>query len=323
MILRRLVLSLLLVSGSAAASPTAGASPPLAVVPSYCQATLTGYRCLIGPFDIAEGEMREVMTGVAAPSEAGFITWGQAKLVDGDGRPVSHHAVHLHHAVWLNPYERDMTCDSYDDGSFPGYERFFATGKEATRFELPRGYGYRWDPQVSQGFTGSAPWWAFTAHLDGMHGASDVYVQFDLGYVPEAKADGFTNVEPVWLDVRNCRSDPVYDVERRRAGAAHKERWTYKMPTSGRFVFLGGHLHDGGLELSLENLTTNKRVYTSRATYGLEGEPWYLTKMSSWSGRPGIQVRHGDKLRLTSVYDGTRSWDDVMGIMVGALVTEP
>ena len=321
MIQWRLALAVLVMAATTTATSAAEAPIP-GVVPSYCLPTGFGYRCLVGPFDIAAGEMHEVITGVAAPSESGYITWGKAELVDGQGRAISHHAVHLHHAVWLNPYERDMTCDSYDGGTFPGYERFFASGKESTKLDLPRGYGYLWDPQVSQPYTGSAPWWAFTAHLDGMHGASDVYVQFDVGYVPESDAADLTNVQPVWLDVRNCSSDPVYDVNKRGRSELHKERWTYKMTTSGRFVFLAGHLHDGGLRLSLENLSTNEHVYTSRATYALEAQPWYLTKMSSWSDGRGIDVDKGDKLRLTSVYDSTRSWNDVMAIMIGALVAD-
>lgn len=317
--LRRSLLSVLLVAATLTGASGAAAMPTPGAVPSYCVKTESGYRCLIGPFDIGAGEMHEVLTGVAAPSDKGYITWGQARLVDGDGEALSHHEVHLHHAVWLNPYEQDMTCDSYDHGRFPGYERFFATGKELTKFEMPRGYGYLWDPQLAQPYTHSAPWWAFTAHLDGMHGASEVYVQFDMGFVPASEAQGMTGIEPVWLDVRNCESDPVYDVPKRDSGT-HKERWTYRMPTGGRFVFLGGHLHDGGLKLKLENSTTGRHLYTSRARYGLEREPWFLTKMSSWAGAPGMKVRKGDKLRLTSIYDANRSWDEVMGIMVGAFV---
>ncbi|MDQ4094669.1 MAG: hypothetical protein M3174_00460, partial [Actinomycetota bacterium] len=255
--LARVAVALLVIT--ALSAPVAVAAMPApGVVPSYCLRNEGGYRCLVGPFEVGAGEMHEIMTGVAAPSETGYITWGQARLVDGDGKPVSHHAVHLHHAVWLNPYEDDMTCDSYDNGSFPGFERFFATGKEATKLALPGGYGYLWDPRASNSLTQSAPWWAFTAHLDGMHGSSDVYVQFDMGFVPASEAGDMTNIEPVWLDVRNCSSDPVYDVPKRQG--LHKERWTYRMLTGGRFVALAGHLHDGGLRLKLDNVTADDHV---------------------------------------------------------------
>ena len=306
-----------------AAAGRGGATPAPGAVPSQCLRTSAGYRCTIGPFDVEADETIEMMTGVAAPSEAGYMTWARAKLVDGSGGAVGSDLVHLHHAVWLNPYEKDMTCDSYDGGLLPGYERFFATGSESTKVDLPSGYGYFWDPQVSQPTTQSAPWWAFVTHLDGMDGASEVFIQVDMGFVPEPEAEGITDVEMAWFDVRNCSSQPVFDV-RKGSGrnGVHRENWTYEMPRGGRFVFLAGHLHDGGLRISLKNLTTGRNVYTSTATYASHHDPRHLTKMSSWSGAPGIKVAAGDKLRLTAVYDSTRARNDVMGIMGAAFVPE-
>jgi hypothetical protein len=304
----------------AGASTSPGwAVPTPGVVPSYCVRTPAGYRCTIGPFDVEPGERLEMMTGVAAPSASGYLTSGRARLVDSSGRPLGHHLVHLHHAVWLNPHERDMTCESYD-GGFPPYERFFATGKELTKMQMPRGYGYRWDPLVGQPYTQSAPWWWLVVHLDGMHGSSDVYIELDLGFVPDSEAKGIVSIKPVWLDVRNCNSEPVYTVRKGSGNnGVNKEKWTFTMPRAGRFVFLAGHLHDGGLRIALDNRTTGRHLYTSRALYGLQDEPWYLTAMTTWSSRRGLAVSDGDVMRLTAAYDSSRSWRDVMGIMVGGL----
>jgi hypothetical protein len=300
----------------------AQAAPPLDYVPSSCAATEGGYRCTVGPFDIADGERIEMMTGVAAPSEAGYITWGQAGLSDAGGRPIEHHMVHLHHAVWLNPYEKDMTCPSYD-GGIPGFERFFASGKELTRIEPPDGYGYLWDPGLSQPYTGSAPWWGLVLHIDGMHGAQDFYVDFDMGFVPKSGATDMIAYRSLWLDVRNCESEPVYSVE---AGSGRRgrnvERWEYVMPEAGRIVALGGHLHDGGLRIGLANRTTKSHIFTSRARYGLESEPWYLTRMTTWVSSDGASVAEGDVLSLRAVYDSRHDWDEVMGIMVGGFVPD-
>ena len=298
----------------------ASATPPPGAVPSYCLERAHGYRCTIGPFDVDAGERLEIMTGIAAPSEAGYITSAKPRLVDGRGRSVAHHMVHLHHAVWLNPYESDLTCDSYD-GGLPDYERFFAAGKELTEVDLPRGYGYRWDPQISQPYTQSSPWWAFVAHLDGMHGSSEVYVQVDFGFVPESEGRRMKTIRPVWLDVRNCLSEPVYTV-RKGSGrrGLHRETWSYRMPIGGRFVFLGGHLHDGGVKLELSR--GRRHLFTSKALYGSHHEPWSLTRMTTDTWSPGLRVKRGERLKLTSVYDTSRTWRDVMGIMLGALVTD-
>ena len=317
--LRALIATSALVATLAPSAPT-GATPPPGAVPSYCLERGSGYRCTIGPFDVDAGERLEIMTGVAAPSEAGYITSARPSLVDGEGKPVAHHMVHLHHAVWLNPYEDDLTCDSYDQG-LPDYERFFAAGKELTNVVMPRGYGYLWDPQISQPYTQSAPWWAFVAHLDGMHGSGEVYVQVDLGFVPEDEAKRMKGIRPVWLDVRNCSSEPVYNIKDKGGPrSVDREAWSYRMPLGGRFVFLGGHLHDGGLKLQLS--AGKRHLFTSRAVYAKQNDPWFLTGMTTDTWSPGLRVKKGTRLKLTSVYDASRPWREVMGIMLGALVVK-
>lgn len=304
---------------AAPAPPVRAVAMPTAV-PSWCERTATGYRCTVGPIPTLPGQTVELMTGVAAPSEAGYLTSAQARLVDSSGEELPHDAVHLHHAVWLNPTRRDLTCDAYD-GGLPNYERFFASGKERTPVQLPEGYGYYWSNAAPQPHTESAPWWGLVVMLDGGHGNLDTFVELDVGFVPEAEADDITAIRPVWLDVRNCSSHPVYDVEEGSGeSGVHRESWTHELALGGRFVFLGGHLHDGGLALELTNATTGEELFTSEAVYDEPEEPWFLTGMTTMSDPAGPVIAAGDQLRLTAVYDSSRDRDNVMGIMLGALV---
>ena len=302
------------------------AIPPSAqAVDAGCTPTAKGYRCLYGPIHVVGGESAFPDTAgypfafADAPGEPGYITSAHATLIDTYGGSVDHHAVHLHHAVWLNPSKGDMTCgEDYPD-------RFFATGKERTKIELPQGYGYYWDNEPWAGPLGTyEPTWLMNYHLDGMHEDHDmdVYLQLDLGFVPSSEAT-LTDVKTVWLDVENC-SDSEFDVPK---GSGERSRsrtqWTYTMPEGGSFVTMAGHLHDYGLRLKLKNLTTGTEVFTSSAQYGKRpGEKWNLTGMTTYSGLPGIAVTAGDELRLTAVYDNTRVRRDVMGIMIGALATD-
>jgi hypothetical protein len=302
-----------LVPAPAGAAPTEG-----------CHRNDRGYVCFYGPFDVPQGAMVEVFEAVEPPPEAGFITSMRATLVDGSGRRIAHHMVHLHHAVWVNPTKQDATCDSFAGAQFD-VDRFFATGKERTKVTMPAGYGYYWNNAAA--FGQPDPFWFLAAHLDGMHGSNETFIRLNLDFVPEAEGAGIVDVKPVWLDVRNCQGDPVYDVPRQPRQRVHKERWSYTMPEAGRFINMGGHLHDGGKRLVLRNETTGSHIYTSKAIYGMRNEPWYLTQMTATSEPQGITVAAGDQLVLTSVYDSTHrlkrfprySWRDVMGIMVGYL----
>ncbi len=273
---------------------------------------------MAGPISVPPGERVELLSGVAAPPEAGYVTSARATLVDADGQQVHHHAVHLHHAVWLNPHQDDLTCDTYEDTA-PNFERFFATGSERTEVVVPDGYGYHWVSPAPQART-DVPDWVLVAMLDGMAGHAEAFIQLDLGYVAEVDADGIVPVRPVWLDVRNCSAHPVFTVEAGSGeGGLHEEVWTYEMPIGGRFVFAGGHLHDGGLQLRLDNATAGTQLFTSEAIHSVPGQPWPLTAMTTFADPDGVPVASGDVLRLTAVYDSSRTWQDVMGIMVAML----
>jgi hypothetical protein len=289
-------------------------APAAHALDGACTETATGYSCLYGPIDVAFGE-NQIMDWVPGVPEAGYITSGRATLVDANNEPLAHHSVHLHHAVFLDPTREDMTCPYYPD-------RFFASGKERTKLELPEGYGYRWSNRPAAGYEQLGPIWLLIAHLDGMHEDSptETWIRFNVGFTPESEAT-LTDVDPVWLDVRNCTdTDPVFTV--RKGSGRHgryRENWEYTMPAGGHFVTMAGHLHDGGIKLVLNNATTGSEVFTSVAGYDEPEEPWYLTSMSAYSGLPGIAVASGDRLRLSAVYDSTHTWRQVMGIMVGFL----
>jgi len=277
-----------------------------------CRRTDAGYTCLYGPIKVPGGGSAQMNSFVEAPPEAGFITSARATVVDVAGAKVPGHLVHLHHAVWLNPSKDDMIC-----AAIPG-DRFFGSGKERTRMQLPAGYGYHWDNRA--GSLGS-PSWFLVSDLMGMHEGIDkkVYIRLNLGFSADPEGTSLVDVQPVWLDVRNCGGSE-FDVAGDGDPRRHKEVWTYTMPKGGRFVGVAGHLHDGGIGLRLRNVTTGAGVFTSDAIYGKRPrQRWYLTGMTSYFGDPGIAISEGDVLKLTAIYNNTRPWPDAMGIMMGAL----
>ena len=314
--------TLLVPAGTGAAKGLAVPEKTHTISPeTKCAATDSGYRCLYGPFPVEYG-MNTYQAGsglpavfVRGPADTGFITSARAAVVNANDRPIGSHAIHMHHAVWLNPAREDITCPG-----FPA-DRFFASGKERTRMDLPPGYGYHWD-QAAGDYPG---YWAMNVHLDGMHPgqSKDVWLRLDMDFTP-GPVDSMTDISPVWLDVDNC-SDSEYDVTRGQdeEGRWKSTRvWRYTMPASGRFVQLAGHLHDGGIALKLFNVTTGERVFTSRALYQNESDPGYLTGMTSFSNDPGIAVSEGDVLELRSTYKSRRTRLGVMGIMLSAFVPD-
>ncbi|MDQ4144637.1 MAG: hypothetical protein M3198_13015 [Actinomycetota bacterium] len=318
MLFKTLALGLSMMTGFL---PAAGGDPVGEPMESErgCHRTASGYTCFYGPFQVGP-EGKEVLKLVQAPNRAGYITDARATLVNRDNDQVPPHMVHLHHAVWVNPIEEDLTC-----AMSPG-ERFFGSGKERTPMRLPDGYGYLWRNQASSEWPyGGRKGWGLTAHLDGMHDMTHggIFIRLRMGFTPESQQT-LERIRPVWLDVNgSCSIDPTFDVPR---GSGEDNRFrisaTRAMPRAGRFIGMSGHLHDGGRRLILRNNTTGEGVFTARARYDDPDHPWFLTRMTSFYDIEGPEVAAGDELELTAVYDSSRRWEDAMGIMLGALVEQ-
>ena len=319
MLVKSLALGLSLVAGLVTSAGGAPARGEPARAEAGCHETSRGYTCFYGPYDVDEDGLAVPPSLVPAPNEEGYITDARAAVVDARSDRISRHVIHLHHAVWVNPVEDDVTC-----AALPG-DRFFASGKERTPMHLPDGIGYHWANEASPDwpYNGNKGW-GMVAHLDSMHQLShdNVYIRLRMGFTPSSE-ETLDEMRPVWIDVNgSCTANPTFDVPKGGSDDRFRLSDRLDMPLSGRFVGMAGHLHDGGLRLRLRNDTTGQRIYTSRARYEDDSYRWFLTTMTSFYDDPGIAVSEGDELELTAVYDSSRRRRDAMGIMLGALVED-
>jgi plastocyanin len=238
-----------------------------------------------------------------------------ADVVDLDGNPVPNAHVMLHHVVFVKVLHPDYTCRAFIgyDGvasPFPA-ERFYAEGEEHMSLALPDGYGY---PNKRTDV------WGLVYMLMNHHAHADtVRVRYHVRY---ATGEDLQAVRPLWLDVRNCEADPIFNVPGTGGPASsYAQHSDFTMPESGRLVAGGAHLHGGGLALELTNRTWNGRLFSSLPTWGGEmplpmmHEPGPMA-MTAFSAAPGVPVRAGDTLRLTATYDNSGPHTRVMGIMI-------
>lgn len=283
----------------------------------------TTYACRYGPVEVKGYEVRqEIVTGIPRPPGAGHITAMDVELVDPDGTPVPIQRLMLHHIAFSNMGRQDATCPNFElwdtKTVIPGTpERFYAAGEERAKLALPPGYGYNLDS--------SSPWlmaWMFMNH----RGVTDNAI-IEYHVTVDTSAD-VADATPYWLDVRNCSADPVYNVPGNGgAGATDKQSATWTVPTSGRILGGGGHVHGGGESLVVTQPDCGDReLGRSEPTWGLPSNAFYHVKpvlhepgpisMSYWGSLKGIPVTAGEQLKLTSTYDNTRPHTRVMGIMV-------
>lgn len=295
------------VSGAATADP---AAPPAEVdtAPSRPAETVTTVR--VGPFVLPPApagtvpHVNRVLPDIPKPCADCYITAIEPRLVNADGsRADMAEGVMLHHLVIAEAGRADVTCGRTDGIGAMG-RRLFASGDERTPITLPDGFGFKVTPGQ----------WVGIAELMN-HGSVPQIVYFDavVHHVP-ASTPGMKPVTPVWLDVNNCLTSE-YAVPAGKSATP----WSWASTLTGRIVAAGGHVHAGGVGLTLDNATLRQPICGSAATYGSGAFEGMVTSMSTCSWDSLGTLRAGDTLTMTSLYDAAQAMNDVMGIMLLAV----
>jgi hypothetical protein len=256
---------------------------------------------------------------VQKPCTNCYVTSMQADLVYEDGRRAGYSTnAQLHHMVLANwSWGRsDATCNvgfPFPLGLIFG-QRFFASGDERTRIHFPAGYGYRVDAFDT---------WNLIYELAGMTAdPQNVYIKMSYDYVP-ASTPGMKNVEPIWFDVAQCGFSEIS-----RPAGPSQASWTWNVNRPGQIVAIGGHIHDGGINIAIRNDTTGQLICDSRAGYG--ESPLYIDHhgtghISSMSAciREGVAtVANGQRVTETAYYDMPEAVDDQMGITMAFVASQ-
>ena len=295
----------------------------------------------IGPFTVKPGQNDIGYAPIVErPQVDGYITRIRPDLTYLDGKVPGVDVIHLHHGVWLNLSRSDATA--------PGLpERFFGTGEEKTRVNLPRGYGYPLRTSDS----------LILNHM--IHNLTPVptrvYMVYEIEFVPARSraARGMRPVRPVWMDVQNGSAYPVFNVPKGGGsggtytypddagnpygGGPKLNEWVVDRP--GVLVSTAGHLHPGGLHTDLYLRRRGARVrparcgaratarararclrlaprgrgdtvhlFRSRARY-FEPAGAVSWDVSMTASRPDwrVKLRKGDVLAVKATYDSSRA----------------
>jgi plastocyanin len=277
------------------------------------------YECNVPTGTIGGYEVRQWYAIVpnplkGTPYSAADITHMETDVVDDStGAQVPIQRLMLHHIVFININRQDATCAGQGYVGFDGRkdfgntfapQRFYAAGEERAKMSLPPGYGY--ESKASDG-------WAVVAMVMNHKSTADhAFIHYEVTVDP---TNNLTPVTPYWLDVRNCRADPIYNVpgvapkvkkaKKSKKGKGHKasvaskhkkskgkkhskkrkqaagdpttdETADYTWPESGYLVAGAGHVHGGAIGIKLtEPSCGNRQVAESDPTWGLPDNPFY------------------------------------------------
>jgi len=255
-----------------------------------------------GPFTLGPGEDAQgsPSSGMPRPSGSFGLKSARFDVVDENGTPVSVHDVHLHHIV--------MTTSAREDRLCPGRpERFMGAGMERTPIAIWGPYAY---------LVGANDRWGSLYHLmnETPPGTPEktVYIQYTLEYQPGANATNSRPVAAYFQDVTGCGGS-TYDVPGNGGpGSVHTRSRSWTAPDDGLAIYTGGHLHEGGIDISLKDGTTGTNFCTGKASY--HENPRHLSAINPCLLHNKVVAGHD--FTVTARYDNSEPLQDVMGIML-------
>jgi hypothetical protein len=231
----------------------------------------------------------------------GWLLSYSPRLVDGNGNAVPGRI--LHHTAFWNENRADFLCPNKE-------EHIFGAGGEMTNWAEIPGYGYR----VQMGDTIRVE---TMVHNPTATSYENAYLEVSISYQEASSGAKIKSVYPTWMDVKSC-GNSGYDLP---AGKTEKTG-TVAVKYSGVLLGVGGHMHDYGKQLVLEDATRKETVATLDAKVDHRGE---LLSMPTvlFLDRGGYKFSAGDVLKISATYDNTTGKllrDGAMGIVVGYFV---
>ena len=232
----------------------------------------------------------------------GWLLAYHPKLVDAAGNAVP--GTLLHHTAFWNENRADFLCPNKE-------EHIFGAGSEMTDWAEVPGYGYhvQKDDRIRIETMVYNP--TATSY-------ENVYLDVVIPYQDSAEnGQPRKNVYPAWMDVKSC-GNSSYDVPAGRSDKSGKVAVKY----DGVLLGVGGHLHDYGREIVLEDTTRKETVATLDAKVNERGQLESVpVKLFVQEG--GFKFSAGDVLKTSATYDnptGKSLHDGAMGIAVGYFV---
>jgi len=216
----------------------------------------------------------------------------------------------LHHVAFWNTSRSDFLCPNKE-------EHLFGAGGEMNDWPAVPGYGYR----VRQGERIRIET-MFHNPTDTSH--PQTYLEIRIEYRAGSAAAGqmtepIKSVYPTWFDVMQC-GHSGYDLKAGKNVTTGEITVKY----AGTLLGVGGHLHDYGRRLVLENLTRNEEVAALDAKLDAAGRIVAMP-VQTFLDRGGYRLNRGERLRVTATYDnpeGKPLPGGAMGIVVGYFVPD-
>lgn len=230
----------------------------------------------------------------------GWFRGFKIEVMDRDGKPLPRHI--MHHMVMVNFDRRQLV--------YPAAERLMGAGTETGDARIPRTVGIPMKANTSLGLY--VAW-----HNDTGKDLDGVMLQVTLEWTPRNQNPSPLSVLPIYMDVNlTVGGSNTFDVPPGKSDKAFE----FTLPVGGRLLAVGGHMHDYGVQVRLEDVESGRVLTTVVADRDTSGRVTKVSRKLFGVSGEGLRLRAGRRYRVVGEYDnptGQMIHNGAMAHMVG------
>jgi hypothetical protein len=225
----------------------------------------------------------------------GWLRGFELELVDGQGNPVPRDVIH--HMIMVN-FSRRMLL-------YQGPERLMGAGTETEDIKVPKTIGVPMKPGMDLGMY--VAW-----HNDTGKDLHGVQMKLKMLWTPKNQNPQPVNALPIYMDVNlTVGVSNTFDIPPGKSEKAHE----FTLPVGGRLLGVGGHLHDYGVRVRLEDVETGKVLTVVEATRDSAGAVTGVSRRLFGVSGEGLKLKGNHRYRVVGEYDNPTGQTLVKGAM--------
>jgi hypothetical protein len=294
---RSVVLLSLLLASAAGARAQSSAAPSAIRMRVHADTEHRDLVLEVGPLDLPAGSgHRQLPAFHGVVPIDGWVQGFRVEMVDAEGNAVPRSTIH--HVNVIAPGQRELFSQIM--------LRVAAAGQETGPMALPRMVGYR----VRRGQELIV---TSMVHNPTDQSYRDVFLRVHFAYTPSSALVRPVSVLPFYMDVMPPASLHSYDLPPGRSSRS----WEGRPAVAGRILAVGGHVHQYGTVLRLEDVTAKTVIWQGRPVVDRDGRIVSMP-LGRFLWTLGVPMRPDHVYRLTAEYDNT-SGQTIPGGAMGAL----
>jgi hypothetical protein len=236
----------------------------------------------------------------------GWFRGFRVDLVDAEGRAVPRHVIH--HLIMVNFSRRQLL--------YPAAERLMGAGSETdAEVTVPKTIGVPMKPGMRLGMY--VAW-----HNETGKDLQGVFLKLTMLWTPKNQNPRPVNALPIYMDVNlTVGGINTFDVPPGHSAKSYE----FTLPVGGHLLGVGGHMHDYGSRVRLEDAETGKLLTQVVAKRSPDGKLVKMSRELFGVRGSGLRLKAQHRYRVVGEYDnptGELRVNGAMAHMVGLFVPD-